>query len=341
MMRDPTASSYAFCRQVVRRAGSSFTPWFLVLSPDRHRAMDALYAFMRHTDDLADNSEPVERRRQSLVRWRAALADALGDAASQEALGATAGLSTYGRVSPGGHAGPTENAHHPGVAAGANQSAAAVIAADPIGPGLLPALADAVRRFGIPAAHLEAVIDGVEMDLDRRHYQTFDQLADYCRHVASAVGLACIHVWGFRGQEAFGPASQCGLAFQLTNILRDLGEDAAAGRLYLPLDDLQACGYSPDDLREGVVDERYFRLMRLQTDRAEAFYRGGAGLFGLLEPEGRRIFGLLLDVYHRLLGRIRRRPADVLVRRVRLSCWQKLGVASRWMLLPPRRTALP
>src|SRR5208283_3266675 len=132
-----------------------------------------------------------------------------------------------------------------------------------------------------------------------------------------------------QGQEAFGPASQCGLAFQLTNILRDLGEDVSAGRVYLPLDDLQACGYSPDDLRNGVVDDRYFRLMRLQTDRAEEFYRRGAELFPFLEPDGRRIFGLLIDVYHRLLGRIRRRPADVLVRRVRLSAWQKLAVAGR------------
>jgi phytoene synthase len=294
--------------------------------------MDALYAFMRHTDDLADNPEPVECRRQSLVHWRTALA---------AALGAAAGVPAYNMVSPGGHAGDTADAQHPGAAAGADNCAAALMTADPVGAGLLPALADTVRRFRIPAAYLEAVIDGVEMDLDRHRYQTFDQLADYCRHVASAVGLACIHVWGFRGDEAFGPASQCGLAFQLTNILRDLGEDAAAGRVYLPLDDLEACGYSPDDLRSAIVDQRYFRLMRLQTDRAEEFYRLGAELFPFLEPEGRRIFGLLLDVYHRLLGRIQRRPADVLVRRVRLSSWQKLRVAARWILLPPRRTALP
>jgi phytoene/squalene synthetase len=107
------------------------------------------------------------------------------------------------------------------------------------------------------------------------------------------------------------------------------------------LDDLQACGYSPDDLRRGVADDRYFRLMRLQTDRAEELYRRGSELFAFLEPDGRRIFGLLMDVYHQLLRRIQRRPADVLVRRVRLSSWQKLRVAARWILLPPRRTALP
>jgi phytoene synthase len=330
MMREETDCSYAFCRQVVRRAGSSFTPWFLVLSRDKRRAMDALYAFMRHTDDLADNLETVERRRQSLADWRAALAAALGkdeggrmkDEEAGENLPPTAASTAF--------------ILHP-----SSFIFSSFIPSQAVGAGLLPALADTVRRFKIPAAHLQAVIDGVEMDLDRRRYQTFDQLADYCRHVASAVGLACIHVWGFESDEAFGPASQCGLAFQLTNILRDLGEDAAAGRIYLPLDDFQACGYSPDDLCRGVVDDRYLRLMRLQTDRAEELYRQGADLFPLLEPDGRRIFGLLTDVYHRLLGRIQRHPADVLVRRVRLSSGQKLRVAARWLLLPPRRTALP
>ena len=261
MMREETDGSYAFCRQVVRRAGSSFTPWFLVLSRDKRRAMDALYAFMRHTDDLADNPQPVERRRQTLAAWRAALAAGLGKDEGRRMR------DEVGRAGEGGKLPPMAASAafilHP----------SSFIPFEAIGAGLLPALADTVRRFKIPAAHLEAVIDGVEMDLDRHRYQTFDQLADYCRHVASAVGLACIHVWGFRGDEALGPATQCGLAFQLTNILRDLGEDAAAGRIYLPLDDFQACGYSPDELCRGVVNDRYLRLMRLQTDRAEELYR--------------------------------------------------------------------
>ena len=110
---------------------------------------------------------------------------------------------------------------------------------------LLPALAAAVREFHIPPEHLLAVLDGVQMDLDGRRYETFDELADYCDRVASAVGLACIYIWGFRGPEALEPARQCGRAFQLTNILRDLKEDAAAGRVYLPAEDLDNAAIRP------------------------------------------------------------------------------------------------
>ena len=131
----------------------------------------------------------------------------------------------------------------------------------------LPALADTVRRYRIPPEHLYAVIDGVEMDLDSRRYETFEELQPYCERVASAVGLACIHVWGFRGPGAFEPARNAGIALQLTNVLRDLKEDAAAGRVYLPLNDLRDCGYSVDDLMAGVDDERFRRLMAIEVAR--------------------------------------------------------------------------
>jgi phytoene synthase len=289
--RPSLAASYAFCRQAVRQARSSFTPCFWLLSRPKHEAMEALYAFMRHTDDLADSPRPAAERRVALRQWRAALDAALaGSAAAPKDL---AGLP------------------------------------------LLPALADTVERFGIPKEHLHAVIDGVEMDLDRRFYETFDDLTEYCRRVASAVGLACIYVWGFRGDEAFRPADQCGVAFQLTNILRDLKEDTQQGRVYLPLEDLRVCGYSADDLAQGVADERFDRLMALETDRAERLYREGAELARYLEPDGRRILGMMMEVYHRLLVEIRRRPHDVLARRVRLSRWQKVAIALRWTLWPP------
>ena len=114
------------------------------------------------------------------------------------------------------------------------------------------------------------MIDGVEMDLTPRRYETFDELERYCERVASAVGLACIHIWGFRGPEAFEPARQAGVALQLTNILRDLKEDAAAGRVYLPLADLRRCGYSVDELLAGVANDAFLRLMRFEIERAEA-----------------------------------------------------------------------
>jgi phytoene synthase len=153
--------------------------------------------------------------------------------------------------------------------------------------------------------------------------------------------LACIYIWGFRGDEALEPARKCGIAFQMTNILRDLEEDAQQGRVYLPREDLRRFEYSEEDLRAGVVDARFDRLMQFEIDRARRFYHQGADLFDRLEPDGRRIFGMMISVYHRLLERIGRRPREVFGRRVRLSRWQKLSVAARWALLPAGRSALP
>ena len=299
--RDALEASYAVCRQASRRAGSSFYAGFLLLPKEKRRAMEALYAFMRHTDDLADDiASPFPKgegtgkscpRRETLAAWRAALEQTLG------------GAGALGTEVPS-----------PSVFA------------------LLPALADTVHRFHIPHEHLLAVIDGVEMDLTPRCYETFDELERYCEHVASAVGLACIHIWGFRGPEAFEPARQAGVALQLTNILRDLKEDAAAGRVYLPLADLRQHGYSPDDLRAGVANDAFRRLMQFEIQRAKQHYRAAAGLWDWLEPDGRRIFGLMTATYRRLLDRIERRPADVLRRRVRLGRFTKLSLFARWML---------
>ena len=307
---DAINASYAACRLVAGRAASSFVPCFLVLPRQKRRAMHALYAFMRRTDDLADNRQPPDARRRGLVRWRAMLEAALSDAPDRQ---------------PGGKCEPDASAEPD----------------DARGETLLPALADTVRRFRIPPEHLHAVIDGVGMDLDRHRYETFDELLLYCRRVASAVGLACIHIWGFRGDEALQPAGKCGIAMQLTNILRDLKEDARRGRIYLPAEDLDRFGYSAEDLAAGTVDDRFLRLMEFQADRARRFYREGAELIDRLEPDGRRIFGMMTSVYHRLLEKIARRPGEVFRRRVRLNGWQKLGIAARWTLLPPRRAALP
>jgi len=127
----------------------------------------------------------------------------------------------------------------------------------------------------------------------------------------------------------------------LTNILRDLKEDATRGRIYLPLDEIAQCGYSEQDLLAGVADARFDRLMALQIDRVRQFYHAGADLLGWLEPAGRRVFGMMLDTYWKLFGVIARRPREVLARRVGLSAWDRLRVAVRWTCWPPRRSALP
>jgi phytoene synthase len=205
---------------------------------------------------------------------------------------------------------------------------------------ILPAVVDTVQRFHIPSEHLTAVINGVAMDLEPRYYETFDELQPYCERVASAVGLACIHIWGFRGPEAFEPARQTGIALQLTNILRDIHEDAQHGRVYLPLADLRQHHYSVEDLRVGIVDDRFRQLMADEIARAEQFYADGAALLDWLEPDGRRIFGLMTESYHVLLRAIAARPVDVFCRRIRPSRIEKLRLLLRWTFIPPRKLFL-
>ncbi len=200
---------------------------------------------------------------------------------------------------------------------------------------LLPAVADTVQRFNIPRAYLFDVIDGVEMDLDIRRYETFDELKSYCYRVASAVGLACLHVWGFTSDAAIEPATQCGLAFQLTNILRDIREDAQRQRIYLPLDDLRRFDYEEDDLLNGLANDQFEQVVQYEIARAEQLYRGAARLEQYLHPDGRRAFNLMSLTYLRLLAEIKQRRRQLLGGRVRLSYRQKAAVV--WSAIRGRR----
>jgi phytoene synthase len=199
---------------------------------------------------------------------------------------------------------------------------------------LLPALADTLRQYRVPLVYLHDVIDGVLMDLDERVYETFGQLCEYCRRVASAVGLACIHIWGFSGDQAALEAADCsGIAFQMTNILRDLKEDAALGRVYLPSDDLRRFNYTADDIRAGVRDDRFRQLMRFEIKRTEDFYHRGAELRTYLHADGRAAFGAMTTIYHGLLEEIVRRDCDVYTTRIRLTPWRKLRIAAHWIAI--------
>jgi len=212
----------------------------------------------------------------------------------------------------------------------------AAFAGESRGP-ILPALADTARRYQIPREYLLDVLDGVQMDLEERSYETFAELEAYCYRVASVVGLACIHIWGFTSQAAIEPAIKCGLAFQLTNILRDLEEDAQRGRIYLPLEDLARHSYTPEDLHRRTCDDRLRSLLRYEVARAEAFYQEAAALPQYLHPDGQRVLGAMIDTYHALLVEIRRRDGDLCGERVRVGRWKKLSIALRWMLARPRR----
>lgn len=191
------------------------------------------------------------------------------------------------------------------------------------------ALAASASRFNIPRRYFEEIIDGVEMDLSRRRYQTFSELRLYCYRVASAVGLACIEIFGYRNPQTRVYAENLGLAFQLTNILRDVREDAERGRIYLPLEDLARFGVSERDLLSGDYSERFQQLMAFEAQRAQEFYRKAEQALpaedrrSLVTAEAMRL------IYCALLYRIIRSRYRVLDGKVRLSAPYKMLLVGR------------
>jgi len=192
---------------------------------------------------------------------------------------------------------------------------------------LHPALADTVGRCQIPVRYLHDVLDGVEMDLEPLAIHTFADLRLYCYRVASAVGLACIHVWGFHSDQAKVHAEDAGIAFQLTNILRDLKEDADRGRVYLPSEDLVRFAYPREQLFAGARNDAFRAMMAFQVERARGYYQTAWPLTDLLDPPGRAVFLVMARTYRALLGAIERRDYDVFSSRVRLSKWEKALLA--------------
>jgi phytoene synthase len=189
------------------------------------------------------------------------------------------------------------------------------------------ALEDTVTRYRIPTEYLELALDGVGMDLDIRRYDTFDDLYPYCYRVASVVGLACIHIWGYRDEIAKKYAEAAGIAFQLTNILRDLAEDAAHDRVYLPRCDLNSFAYTEEDLRQGVRDRRFTDLMDFQARRAHKYYEEGERLLPHLSCPGRAVFLVMMRTYRGLLEAMARQQYDVFSGRIRVSRCRKLWFA--------------
>ncbi len=243
--------------------------------------MCALYAFMRHTDDLADEPGTAEAKRAALDDWRLDLEAALRG----------------------------ESVDSP----------------------ILVALADAVREYAIPARHLHDVLDGVMMDLKPHPFATFDDLYAYCYRVASAVGLCCLQIWGYRSDSgrAAAMAEDCGIALQLTNILRDVREDAQEGRIYLPVEDLDRFGVTPEELTGSQLGDRLRALLEFEARRASEYYEKARPLVGLVDPVGRPMLRAIVGIYHALLEEIGKRGFDVLSARVSLSRWRKTWITLR------------
>ena len=273
--------SYRYCSDLSRREARNFYYSFRLLPADRRRSMCALYAFLRRTDDLADEAGTIDAKARSLREWRAGL---------------DASLADRGDAWPG-----------------------------------WPALADTVRRHAIPTRYLHEVIDGVEMDLVPRPFESFDDLAAYCYRVASVVGLACLHIWGYRSDRgrAETMAEACGMALQLTNIIRDVREDAQNGRVYLPREDLRRFGVEADDLAAARPTPAVRRLLAFEAARAREFYDRAGPLVGLVDPVGRPVLLAIVGIYRALLEEIARRDHDVFSGRVSLPAWRKLAITLR------------
>ncbi|HVN08659.1 MAG TPA: phytoene/squalene synthase family protein [Patescibacteria group bacterium] len=197
------------------------------------------------------------------------------------------------------------------------------------GPVILPALAETLAEYAIPSAWLEELIAGAQMDLDSASYRAFDDLRLYCHRVAGIVGQCCVRVFGFEDPRALELADRLGLAFQLTNILRDVSEDSACGRIYLPSEDLQRFGCDPARLGEAPAPLAARSLFRFEAERAREFYAEGAQLIPLIHTDSRAALWALARIYSGLLRKMEERDYDVTSTRVSLSAAEKTWILVR------------
>jgi 15-cis-phytoene synthase len=290
--------AYSVCRGITRTAAKNFYYAFLVLPRYKRQALCAVYAFMRRCDDIADDESlsPPERR-QKLDAW----------------------LDGLHRAQQGQ---PTDDA-------------------------ILLALTDAQRRYAIPAGLLDELAHGTAMDVEAGaaegqaesasglavHYNTFEELRQYCYRVASVVGLVCIHVFGYRDPEAEPLAERCGLAFQLTNIIRDVKEDASVGRVYLPEEDLARFGLTTSDLLNAPDPARLRPLLAFEADRARECYVAGDELIPYISEDSQPALSVLVNIYRLLLEKIAAKQYDVFSAKVALSRWEKTRVLAKGFLM--------
>jgi len=286
------AEAYKICREIARKEAKNFYYAFVALPAHKRDGICAVYAFMRHADDLSDDeSISVEQRRGNLGAW----------------------LDCWHRASRG------------------------EAADDPV----FVALADAQRRFEIPSALLDSLVEGTAMDLQRTHapseydtYATFEDLYRYCYLVASVVGLVCIRIFGYSDPRAEKLAEETGIAFQLTNILRDVREDVERKRVYLPVEDLRRFGVSVEDLAglPASLEENQRGLLASIAARAEVYYRSGYELLPLIDMDSRPALWVLISIYHRLLKRIEEARYEVFATRPAVPAVTKSSILLRGIM---------
>jgi phytoene synthase len=206
---------------------------------------------------------------------------------------------------------------------------AAVAGTPPPDDPVLVALADTIRRFAIPREHLDALIDGVEMDLTVSRYADEEALRVYCDRVAGAVGLVSLHIFGFDDPAAPVHAEELGVGLQIVNIMRDVAEDAERDRIYLPADAMAAHGVTEEQIKAGAATPGFKALMAEQGARAHAFIARGERLLPLLDRRSRMCVAMLSGLYRQILAEIEARDYDVMDGRISLSGGQKLALMAR------------
>ena len=202
----------------------------------------------------------------------------------------------------------------------------------PEGDPVMHVLSRAVERYGIPQAELLALIDGVEMDCTKTRYATWTDLRQYCTLVASIVGRMCVRIFGFDDPRALDRADDLGLALQLTNIMRDIREDAAMGRVYLPQEDLARFGISEQGLLDGNPGEGWEQLVAFETQRTRALFESGYQVLGYIPRRPAACVQTMAGIYERILEKIERDPQLPLRERAALSSGEKLRVmVASWL----------
>ncbi|MBE9005556.1 phytoene synthase [Fortiea sp. LEGE XX443] len=286
--------SYKLCRQLIAKYSATFYLSTLLLSKEKRPAVWAIYAWCRRTDELVDGPASALTTSETLDQWEQQLESVFA-----------------------GH--PVENYD--------------------------VALADTVQRFPMDIQPFRDMIAGQRMDLYRSRYETFEELYLYCYRVAGTVGLMSTAIMGLdntrntapwnRKQQPYTPTQEeiaLGIAKQLTNILRDVGEDALRGRIYIPLEDLARFNYTEQDLLKGVIDERWRSLMRFQIARAEQFYRKAERGISYLSSDARWPVWAALMHYSQILKVIERNDYDVFNQRAFVPQWQKVSTLPvAWM----------
>jgi phytoene synthase len=287
------AQSRDYCEQLTRLQAKNFYYGLKLLPEPKRSAMFTLYAYMRLVDDIADNEDgrSVRQRIDELESWRAHTHSIL-DGRDHASIG-------HGAVADAGRQ-------------------------------LWPAFSEMVNQYRMPRKVFDDVIAGQRQDLEPEPFDTFDQLHTYCYRVAGVVGLASIYIWGFEGgAETESLAVDRGVAFQLTNILRDLREDADRGRIYLPAEDLAVMNVTEADLHDTRGSSAFRDLMRFQIDRAEHYYAKSQPLEERIQRDSRPTLVAMTQIYHRLLKKVAVEPERVLRERVSLSLISKLMIGWR------------